>query len=703
MSKTSTKKTRRGQKSKKTANRRHSSFWDGDVLTTRGVDKNSMEYIMKLAAHRRAMANFVTILTGKQIPVVYPESGQSYTDGSSVTIGSTVNEQSFDSTVGLALHEASHIVHSDFELVRRIMSVGMLDTMIFHSTLSTLRSKGYSDYAVRHILKTLVNYVEDRWIDHLTYQAAPGYRPYYEALYARYWHSAEIDELVASNAHRDESLTAYMSRIINFTNEHTDLDALKGLRQIWQILDLGNIGRIQSTQGSLDIAARMLGVIAEHVTDMTEQDRKNAEKGPSVDEGDFSSAGDGDGAGDESGENDDSDSSETNGAGAGDEDGEETDAGDGADANEDGENETPSKNKIKKMNKALQEQKKMLDGEVSKTQVTQKANRDIRSVEEAGVEIVSAGGQPLPDSKARVEKVKVFVVKKVTESLIESGRFPFAVRAQYGEDREAARGVQAGLIAGKQLVKKLVVRNEEKSIKYNRLNKGRLDRSLIHELGFNADSVFQQTVHTVYSDAFLHISIDASGSMTSGNKWYQAIKVATSLAYAATKIEGLDVRVDVRGTCGSSYSYNNAALVAIVYDSRVDNIAKIRKLFPRLTTFGTTPESLCFEAIMGIMVEGNAQRDSYFLNMSDGEPGFGGYFGEPAFAHARMMVKKMKAMGIKVLSYFIGQDSASYRGSSHEQFRRMYGRDARFIDVDSVFQIAKTMNQMFLENGKRDA
>ena len=45
-------------------------------------------------------------------------------------------------------------------------------------------------------------------------------------------------------------------------------------------------------------------------------------------------------------------------------------------------------------------------------------------------------------------------------------------------------------------------------------------------------------------------------------------------------------------------------------------------MFPGLGPSGTTPEGLCFEAIMKEFVPINNDLDSYFLNLSDGQPYF---------------------------------------------------------------------------------
>ena len=112
----------------KTSTKSATSFWANDYdldygwddlddsdVPTRTATENSTLHYLKLNAHRRAISNFVNILTNRNIPVKFNVKGDSYTDGKSVTISSDLKPDKFDSTVGLALHEASHIVLTDFE------------------------------------------------------------------------------------------------------------------------------------------------------------------------------------------------------------------------------------------------------------------------------------------------------------------------------------------------------------------------------------------------------------------------------------------------------------------------------------------------------------------------------------------------------------------------------------------------------------
>src|SRR5210317_437839 len=107
----------------------NSSYWlqdweDDDIIisTMSDVEKKSHD-LYKLSASKRAISNFVNIVTNDQIPVVFSTRCDSYTNGKSVVIGSDVVEpKDFDVAFGLALHEGSHIKLSDFDLLNRLSS-----------------------------------------------------------------------------------------------------------------------------------------------------------------------------------------------------------------------------------------------------------------------------------------------------------------------------------------------------------------------------------------------------------------------------------------------------------------------------------------------------------------------------------------------------------------------------------------------------
>ena len=267
--------------------------------------------------------------------------------------------------------------------------------------------------------------------------------------------------------------------------------------------------------------------------------------------------------------------------------------------------------------------------------------------------------------------------------------------------RDSEDWLTEGIRLGTKLGKKLQVRGESRDTKWSRLDSGRIDKRLVAELGFGNSRVFQTTFTESYSDAILHISVDASGSMN-GSKWEKTMVSVVAITKACSMIQNVDVVVSFRSTDHGNESSRRRTedrpLILVAYDSRVDNFSKVKRDFPHLHPGGTTPEGLCFEAILNDFVPSTTDRDSYFLNFSDGMPMFSNndmyYQGDTAVAHTNKMVKKIRDMGIKVLSYFV--EDRGY-GDNIGDFKKMYGKDAEKIDVTNVIEISKTMNRKFLE------
>jgi hypothetical protein len=92
-----------------------STFWLDDDINEKLIEGKQVNYT-KLAATQRAIGNFVNIVTGKKIPVVFQSGDNSYTDGKQVVIGSKLEGNNFDPAVGLALHEGSHVAFTDFSI-----------------------------------------------------------------------------------------------------------------------------------------------------------------------------------------------------------------------------------------------------------------------------------------------------------------------------------------------------------------------------------------------------------------------------------------------------------------------------------------------------------------------------------------------------------------------------------------------------------
>ena len=641
----------------------NSSIFD-DEPVKKGVD------LVALASYRRAVSNFVSIVTGmSDIKVTFKSNGDSYTDGKSVVISSKLDDKLFDSTVGLALHEGSHIKLSNFDFLRN------LENEIPQEYYNRAESKGYQKYEVISMIKDLLNYVEDRRIDHYVFTSSPGYKGYYHSLYDKYFHSKVIDKALKSNEHTDVSWDSYIFRIINLTNKNSDLNALPQLSLIRSMI-FSKVKELNSTEEAFQIALMVFDCILNNLPDGVEsEDEETGEV--SIKKGDGDSDSDGDSS--DGGSSDSSDSS-------------------------DGKPKLTD-NQKKQLQNAINKQKKFMDGDISKKALSKKDKASMDAVESAGMSYVDVAQGITDNYYGKKTPTKVLMVRKFNKALAESDtvRMIYKPDYPYGYVESNKVAIDKGLVMGTILGRKLQVRGESRETKWTRKDSGRIDKRLVSELGFGNERIFNTTFVEQYSDAFLHISVDASGSM-GGDKWSNTQTAVAAIAKACSMINNVDLVISYRSTQDTNGGYRSRSsnaypLMLIAYDSRVDKIQKVKNLFPLLTPSGTTPEGLCFEAVMKEIEPSSNDKDSYFLNFSDGMPMFSNndidYNYDTAINHTNKMVNEIRNRGVKVLSYFIGDTWD--RDRSKNTFTRMYGSDAEFIDVTSVLPVAKTMNKKFLQ------
>ena len=688
----------------------NSSFWYDDygtdtIITDQLSDKEKKSLdLYKLASSKRAISNFVNIVTNQSIPVKFKERGDSYTDGKSVVIGSRITEpKDFDVAVGLALHEGSHIKLSDFKLLHDIYN--LVPTHVKDGAIK----KGINNPI--EVIKNLWNYVEDRRIDNFVFKSAPGYRDYYRKMYDKYFNDKIIDKGLLSDEYRDGTLDSYMFRIINLHNKNTQLDSLKGLRAIYRLVGLNTISRLTNSKEAFDVALAMFNIILNNINQPTTDDTQEPQDGKGDGSSDEQGSDDGNGDSSQMSDEDFNDLLESIGESpmGGDSDdtpsgGSSMDVGNMPDGmeGEETENSSPSKSSVQLsdkqkelLKKKIQKQKDFMDGDIQKTAITKTDSSNLNAIEESGSEMKEVGKE-VNQGYYGNQSVQCIVVKKLTKGLFESPMFPMTYKNWNPEDdgvvrMECAEEVQKGIKLGTMLGKKLQVRGEDRTTVFNRQKVGRIDKRMISSLGFGNENVFQFTEIDSYKKANLHISIDASSSMN-GDKWSNTMINVVAMCKAVDMIPNLQVQVTFRCTQGEK------PYIVMAYDSKTEKFSKVKQLFGGLRPSGTTPEGLCFEAIMKSFIPINNDMDSYFLNLSDGQPYFGGrgfyYSGDAAEKHTGKMVKMIESMGIKTLSYFISDyDAGSY---DRRSFKTMYGNGAKFVDVTNLNQITKTMNQLFL-------
>lgn len=654
----------------------YSKFWLGEDFSTEKLDMDSTYGLLKLSAYRRAISNFVYILTGKSIPVRFAEKSTSMTDGKVVYIGGELAKGEFDPTVGLALHEASHIVKSDFTLIKTLW--GKLPRPILDA------GKGkFNQNELSELCKYILNVVEDRYIDAWAYVTAPGYRGYYEALYNRYFNLPEINQGLKSDDYREPTIKNYKFRFTNITNKNSDLDALPNLRKISEMLDLPNILRkeMQDPKERLELAFKITEEIIKGVVD-AKPSNKTKEKSDQQES-------------DEAEEQDSNESDSTSGddiLGGIDSQASSTEN----EEEDDSKLSNAAEKKKKRMDKIIEKQESIVNRTNAKSPFDSKTLGKLQVLEKSGVNIVPVG------KEEGVPVVDCIVVNNLTKELMNTEDFPYVSKFGFlSENATSAKGVREGIVLGKMLGRRLQIRSEVKVTKFTRLDGGKIDRRLLSTLGYENENLFYQTMVDKYKNVHLHISVDASSSMQ--HKWEKTMTTLVAIAKAASMINNVSVSISFRSGVYISKGRNiENPYIVIAYDSRKDNFNKITQLFPMLHPNGSTPEGLAFQAILDHIPHSNHELDSYFVNLSDGEPAFhlgrssyNGYSGDIGSRHTRKQVTKMLEKGVEVISYYI-EDSMHRMDVNRKNFKTMYGKDAQFIDVKNVMQIAHSLNKKFL-------
>ena len=702
---------------------KYSSFWLANKprYIDSAWDRKSVERMMVMAEYRRAIANFVKIVTRKDIPVLFNTStDHSFTTGNVVVISAEIFDESFDSTVGLALHEATHVVESDFDFFAPMI----LDIKIPPDIFSDANNLGYSKKKVLKRIKTLTNWVEDNRIDALQYQEAPGYRGYYWAMMNRYFNSESVVKgLKDKELFLKETLNNYFFRTINIMNPASDLDALKGLKEIHQLLDLPNILRLKNTEEAFYIAVELFRIMLKYVEANIKEEKEKKEKG---EKGNNSGGG---GLSDDTipdDGNDEEDDEDEDGNESNDENEEDTKkiliknapvGGKPSDKHEEKDesefDEVIDFNDLSKdqqeiieaVTKQIEAQEQFIEGNTKKGAMDKEesARLDILGETGSSIEPVKFDPNEYSDKEGKTppkssyhrpdsyqpREYNVIVLRNINDAVFNSDIFPFRDnKPTYQAD------VNKGFALGARLGRKLQVRNEEKSTLYPRKESGKIEKRLLSELGFGNENIFQQTFIEKFAKAILHISIDISGSMNYGGKFNKCVSAACAIAKAASMVQNLDIVISLRGTTGD-YAHM-LPLIAIIYDSRKDKLSKIKKMFPYLTTPSATPEGLCYAAIQDEIVASSANIKSYFLNLCDGQPEFSGYSGAPAARHTCGEVEKMRGKGVNIMAYYIGAGS-----ETPDNFKIMYGKDGKIINVDSIIELAKTLNALFISDEQK--
>lgn len=704
--------------------------------------------LIQLASVRRIISNYVDILTGTSVPVFFKAIGDSYNvGGKEIYITTAIRKRKdFDQAVGLALHEAAHTLLTDFELASIIPFKAPKVVWEFG------RKHRISKQTLERFLKTMFNIIEDWYIDDWVLSRVPGYVGYYEASYNVCFNTMEIDQLLLSNEYRFPSLESYQFRVINFANPLTDLQALPGLEAVAKKIGISTISRLESTKDRIQVMYEVVEIILRSLQDFHAKFNPSPGSGSPGNQGkprinvnsffDKEKGKSDEKKPDEQGvsQRDPRDSSGDKDAGKGDkkdpssskEKPQKTDSDktiqDVADTlgnrpkQPDDENKpmasqvskSPDKELPKEILDIVSAQIQYVHGNHHKEELNPIQKNMLDLIEKHGIALVYV---PVAmEGNDRAFRVGCIVVKKLTMDLIEAGQSVFPMSNFWKDmdgdiqpDVDTAKAVQKGIQLGTKLGKRLVIRRESNIHREIRKRRGKINKRLLFSAGFDAEDIFEKIRISKYTKGSLHITVDASTSMQ-GEKWHETLCMCVAICKATSMVDNIHVTVSFRAT-KNAHGVEMPYIVQ-AYDSQKDKFSKVKNLFRYLKPCGCTPEGLAFGAIMGLFTEAVPdEEDRYFLNISDGEPFFQmkspitgqtfSYGDGNGVEHTRNQVAKIRRCGIHILSYYVQSEQySSFLGTEHDtkrNFQMMYGKDARFIHTDSVLELAKTINELFLK------
>lgn len=429
---------------------------------------------------------FAKFVSPKVNSVRYCTHGDSsYTDGKDIVISSEVLPTTYDSTIGLVLHESSHVAITDFDG--------------FVSKINTYKGDKKKN---KRLIKDILNWVEDRRIDNWNYNKYIGYQKYYEALYRRYFLSDIVDTLIDKNSLEvlKETINNYMFYIINSINPKVTMTELQGLPEIQKIIDIDNIGRLKSTMDALDVAEQIYDIMMKYVI----EEKYDTDSKYDLTNGEINLD----------------------------------------DLTEDiiGDIISSILGRHSKFGNGEIDDSIVITISINETN---EINAEIKDKEKNdNVEEYNISKDPNIEDYLTRDDLKVYVIKKtLIEDMKSSEIYPI-----FGNDyAQYFYAVDKGIKLGKSLKNKLRFREEERELIYANQKNGKINKSKLHSCVVEPDKIFYKKEISKYDTLNIHITVDASSSMA-GERWQETLTFISAIATATLGMKGINVQISYRYT-----------------------------------------------------------------------------------------------------------------------------------------------------------
>lgn len=696
----------------------YSDFWLSPTLAASLHNRRKIRgeadpnYILAMLTIKRAISNFVRIITGENVKILFSSGKQSYAtiknnNEKVIVISSKLEANEVDVTVGLALHEAMHIKHSKFDSLSKLLDSVSIDE--------------------REWLRTTCNLIEDLRIDSIAYTYHVGYRGYYQKLYAYYLNRILFDNAKQSICN-NVTVTAYISYLQLLLIDRNNIypyDWLPEIRSLLNLIDITNIHLISSDEALLlsnrlykEIKALVVkyGNTIEPEYEIPkymhgEKDYSNVHNTPKEDEDSYRD------------DNYDTHITSNNGETVV-KTSEQSDVTNESDDDEDNNLSDEDHSNANNSNVVIGQSSEDNSSDISDSIINgnelikdyskvESLFRDIQKIFDASLiekksgskdviqnlEILSMKKHIICNDKVNnidyysvlYEDVKIDDIDMSSSFKIHSPFSTIGFNSVTNKLDDAI--INDAISSGISLAQKMQIRNEDRVTINARKQSGRIHNRSLYLLGTGCSDIFYTRETTSYNPTFIHITIDASGSM-SGNRIKEAKRISIMIAKAASLLKDVHVSISFR------HDFERVPLNSVIYNSKKNSLKHLIDTISLIQSRSSTPEALCFGSLSKYIQQESKGYDTYIINISDGEPIFSmksiEYSGVLAAKHGRKAWENMlidnNAIG---LSYFV---SDSLKERHVNMFKNIYTNSAKFVNTSSMINIINTINDMIMQN-----
>lgn len=224
----------------------------------------------KLHEQKQTVEDYIRIISSRDdINVQYVQKKNETDCNTTIWISPDFDKYGLEFVTAIAMHEASHIVYTDTELINSIKDID-------ESFFSIGVSKNYSIEELREFHFNIFNLLEDMRIDMLTYDDSVGYRKYYLRMYNYFWQESELKNAIHDEKFMKEDIRSYIVHLALMGSENFNKNAVKKISEIHDFV-FSKLALSSTCEDVLEMANHVYTLI-ESSLDKKENDEEEASK-----------------------------------------------------------------------------------------------------------------------------------------------------------------------------------------------------------------------------------------------------------------------------------------------------------------------------------------------------------------------------------------------------------------------------------------